>query len=132
MDNFVLKMQSATASQDIEGVTSFLGEDASGSFGILAGHARMMTCLVTGLARFRIGENPWRYLAMPGAVLYFHNNVLTISTRKYLLDDDCERISELLREQIMSEEEKLRQTKRSLYRMEEELLKRLWKMGRTA
>ncbi|MGD8582648.1 MAG: F0F1 ATP synthase subunit epsilon, partial [Gammaproteobacteria bacterium] len=94
MNAFTLKLQDATRSEEINDVTSFVGEDVSGSFGILAGHARMMTTLVTGLARFRIGENSWQYLALPGAVLYFHENVLTLSTRRYVLDNDYMRISQ--------------------------------------
>ena len=71
MNSFILRLQDATHAQDIAGVTSFVGEDDSGSFGILANQARMMT-----------------------------------------------------------EEEKLQLTKASLHRMEEEIFKRLWRMGR--
>lgn len=130
MKGFILRLQDATHAQEIAGVTSFVGEDASGSFGILAGHARMMTSLIIGLARFRAGEHPWQYLALPGGVLYFQNNVLTLSTRHYLLDDDYMRISEALQQQLLAEEEKLHTMKESLHRMEEEVLKRLWEMSR--
>lgn len=130
MKSFTLLLQDATQSEEVEGVTSFVGEDASGSFGILAGHARMMTSLIIGLARFRIGEDTWRYLALPGAVLYFHDNVLTLSTRRYLLDNDYMRISQALQQQLLTEEEKLRTIKESLHHMEEEVLQRLWEMGR--
>jgi F-type H+-transporting ATPase subunit epsilon len=127
---FALRLQDATRAEEMTGVTSFVGEDASGSFGVLAGHARMMTSLVIGLARFRVGEQAWQYLALPGAVLYFHNNVLTLSTRHYLLDDDYMRISQALQQQLLAEEEKLHTMKESLHRMEEEVLKRLWEMSR--
>lgn len=130
MKAFTLRLQDATRSEEIAGVTSFVGEDASGSFGILARHARMITTLVIGLARFRLGEDAWRYLALPGAVLYFHDNVLILSTRRYLLDDDYMRISQALQEQLLVEEEKLHTIKDSLHHMEEEVLKRLWEMGR--
>ena len=130
MKSFSLRLQDATHSEEMAGVTSFVGEDASGSFGILAGHARMMSSLIIGLARFRIGEGSWQYLALPGAVLYFHNNMLTLSTRHYLLDDDYMRISQALQQQLLAEEEKLHTMKESLHRMEEEVLKRLWEMGR--
>jgi F-type H+-transporting ATPase subunit epsilon len=127
---FTLKLQDATRSEEINDVTSFVGEDVSGSFGILAGHARMMTTLVTGLARFCIGENSWQYLALPGAVLYFHENVLTLSTRRYVLDNDYMRISQTLKQQLLEEEENLHAMKKSLHNMEEEVLKRLWEMYR--
>ena len=129
MKSFTLWLQDATRSEEITGVTSFVGVDASGSFGILAGHARMMTSLIIGLARFRIGESVWQYLALPGAVLYFHDDVLTLSTRHFLLGDDYMHISQALQQQLLAEEEKLYAMKESLHHMEEEVLKRLWQMS---
>jgi F-type H+-transporting ATPase subunit epsilon len=129
MRTFTLILQDATHIQRIEQVTSFVGEDATGSFCILAGHARMMTSLVFGLARFRTGESTWQYLALPGAVLYFNDNELSLGTRRYLVDDDYERISIALREKLLAEENELRELKNSLHHMEEEVLRRLWKIG---
>ena len=65
-------------------------------------------------------------------MLYFNNNVLTVSTRHYLLDDDYMRISDALQKELLAEEEKLHAIKESLHHMEEEVLKRLWEMGRSA
>ena len=126
MKGFTLALQDAGHTERIKNVTSFVGEDASGSFGILAGHARMMTSLVFGLARFRVNNKPWQYLALPGAVLYFRNNELSLSTRHYLIDDDYARISSALQEQFVAEEAELQAIKKSLHKMEEHLLKRLW------
>jgi len=128
--SFTLRLQDASHAEEIAGTTSFVGEDTSGSFGVLAGHTRTMTSLIIGLARFRVGNNAWQYLALPGAVLYFHDNVLTLSTRRYLLDDNYMRISQALQQQLLAEEEKLHTMKESLHHMEEEVLKRLWKIGR--
>lgn len=130
MNSFTLQLQDASRSERIAGVTSFVGEDSTGAFGILAGHSRMMSSLNIGLARFRTGEGAWQYLALPGAVLYFRDNVLTLSTRRYLLDDDYTRISLALQQQLLAEEEKLRSLKESLHRMEQEVLKTLWEAGR--
>ena len=62
-------LRDSSSAKRIDGVVSFVGEDASGSFGILPGHARIMSILELGLARFRRADEPWQYLAMPGAVL---------------------------------------------------------------
>lgn len=129
---FTLRLHDATRSEEITDVESFVGEDASGSFGILAGHARLITTLVLGLARFRTAASDWSYLALPGAVLHFRDNVLTLSTRRYLRDDDYMRISQELRQQLIAEEQNLRAMKESLHRMEEEALRRLWEMSRQA
>lgn len=90
----------------------------------------MMTALIIGLARFRVGKEAWQYLALPGAALYFHDNVLTLSARRYLLDNDYMRISQALQQQLLAEEENLHTMKQSLHHMEEEVLKRLCEMGR--
>jgi F-type H+-transporting ATPase subunit epsilon len=132
MKSFTLRLQDATQSEEITGVTTFVGEDASGSFGILTGHARFMTSLTIGLARFRVGEDSWKYLALPGAVLYFHDDLLTLSTHRFLLDDDYMRISQALQDQLLAEEDTLHNMKESLHHMEEEVLRRLWEMGRGA
>ena len=132
MKSFTLRLQDATRAQEFAGVTSFVGEDDSGSFGILAGHQRIIASLVVGLARFRIGNTDWRYLALPKAVLYFRDDVLTLSTRRYLPDDDDTRISQALQEQLLAAEEQLHSMKESLQRMEQEVLQRLWELNRQA
>ena len=50
---------------------SFVGEDDSGSFGILPGHARVMTLLGFGLARFRVADRPGSILALAGGSRLF-------------------------------------------------------------
>ena len=90
-----------------------------------------MAAPVFGLARFRIDDEPWQYLAMPGALLYFINNELTINTRRFLIDNDYQRISTALQEQLLTEEENLKSMKDSLHRMEEQVLRRLWELDRS-
>jgi len=130
MNTFDLHLQDAIHHEHIENVSAFVGEDGSGSFGILAGHARFMTSLVFGLARFRIGDGDWEFLALPGALLYFVDNALYLSTRRYLRDPNYARISSALQEQLVAEEEDLRSMKASLKHMEEEMLRRLWSLRR--
>jgi F-type H+-transporting ATPase subunit epsilon len=131
MTGFPLILQSASQSERIEGVVSFVGEDDSGSFGILPGHARMVAVLAYGLARFRLAQGPWTYLALPGGVLYFVRNELRISTRRYFKDADYGRISGVLLDRLLGEEEEMRATRISLYRLEQEMFRRLRDMGRS-
>jgi F-type H+-transporting ATPase subunit epsilon len=125
---FRLHLQSASQYERVDDVISFVGEDASGSFGLQAHHARFITALDFGLARYRRDEGPWQYLALPGAVLYFVDNELFLSTRRYLRDDDYARINTALDEQLRQEEAGLRRVKDSLRRMEEAMLKRIREM----
>ena len=125
MNTFTLHLHSARQSETIEGVDSFVGEDASGSFGLKARHERFMTVLVFGLARYRHPGQPWQYLALPGALLRYADNCLFIATRRYLRDRDYTRISLALTEQLLREEEVLVGLKRNLQRLEEAMLKHL-------
>ena len=130
MSGFTLRLLDATHVQEIPGVASFIGSDASGSFGILPGHEHFMTSLRIGLARFHATDGPWRYLALPGGILRFDGTQLTIGTRRYLLEDDLDKVSTALRERLLVEEEQLQGTRRSLRTMEEALLMRMWHLGR--
>ncbi|GGO81594.1 hypothetical protein GCM10011348_20940 [Marinobacterium nitratireducens] len=129
MSGFTLHLCASDRQARVDGVTSFVGEDASGSFGVLAGRARLITPLLFGLAWFRRGDAPWQYLALPGGLLHFADNELHIYTRRYLLDQDYERISEQLQRQLLSEEDKLQSMKQSLQRMENEVIRRLTELG---
>ena len=128
MTTFVIHLQSATQYEQIEKVVSFVGEDDSGSFGILSGHRRIMTLLVFGLARFRVINQDWEFLALPGALAYFADGQLYLSTRRYLRGADYEHLSIALRDELLAEEEALRETKLSVRRLEEEMFRRLWKV----
>jgi len=129
MKSFTLLLHDATHGERIADVTIFVGWDDSGSFGLLAGHERFMTMLSWGLARFQTVDGRWQYLALPGGLLSFRNNTATISTRRFLRDDDADRISRTLEEHLSVEEGSLRAMKQSLNRLEEEMFKRLWRMG---
>lgn len=129
MKTFELHLQSAAKYEKVEGVTSFVGQDDSGSFGIWAGHGRTMSVLVYGLSRFKM-EDAWTYLALPGGILYFVNNALYITTRRYFLDDSYQRISGTLLDELLAEEDSLRTLKENIYRLEQEMQRRLWQIER--
>jgi F-type H+-transporting ATPase subunit epsilon len=130
MSVFSLNLLSALRSERIEGLSSFIGADASGSFGIQAGRARYMTVLGYGLARYRLASDDWCYLALPGGVLRFADNQLTLCTRRYLRDHDYQRISSLLAGQLAREEEALQDVKDNLEKLEQSLMLRLRSLER--
>jgi F-type H+-transporting ATPase subunit epsilon len=127
---FTLQLQDHQQQQRFEDVVSFVGEDASGSFGVMARHTRMLTSLVFGLARFRRAQGPWTYIALPGGLAYFRDNTLSVVTRRFFLDEDYDRISHTLTEELLAEETKLSAIKQSLRHMEEDLLKQMWLLRR--
>ncbi|MEJ2515550.1 MAG: F0F1 ATP synthase subunit epsilon [Gammaproteobacteria bacterium] len=130
MTSLSLHLESPRRYEKLEDVVSFVAEDGSGSFGILPGRERMLTVLEFGLARFRTRRGPWQYVAAPGAVVYMAEGELHFSTRHYVLGNDFETIHDALRDEIMEEEQALKEIKLSLQGLEEAMLKRLWEMGR--
>ena len=131
MNTFTVHLQGATQYERLENIVSFVGEDASGSFGLMKGHGRFVTSLVFGLARIRYAiDDHWDYLALPGAVAYFDKDQLTLSTRRYLRGDDYTQISRALREELVQEEQAMVEFKHSLEQMERAMMLRLWRIGR--
>jgi F-type H+-transporting ATPase subunit epsilon len=130
MSGFLVRLQGATQCERLEQVVSFVGEDASGSFGLMRGHGRFVTSLVFGMARLRYLDGHREYLALPEAVAYFDADVLTLSSRRYLRDDDYSRISRRLRDELVQEENQLVELKHSLEQMERAMMVRLWRLGR--
>lgn len=125
MSSFSLQLCSATRRERIDGVTHFIGEDASGQFGLLPQHARVVTVLGYGLARYRTDAPDWHYLALPGAVLSFRDNQLHLTTRRYLQDTDFERINQALQDELRADERRLGALKNHLARLEREMSRRL-------
>jgi len=130
MNGFTLHLLAGDRGERIDGVTSFVGEDKSGSFGLLPRHERYMTVLSFGLARVRYADDRWEYLGFPGGLLYFLGNECRISTRRYLRDADVTRIAQALSREMLQEERALDATRRKLHRLEAEILKRLAELGR--
>ena len=128
--SFSLHLHSAARSERIDGVTSFIGQDESGSFGILPGRAPFMTILGYGLARFRIANEAWQFLACPGAVLTFGEGRLAVNTRRYLRNDSYDEIAEQIESQLADEERSLQAVKDNLQKLEQELIRRLYELNR--
>jgi F-type H+-transporting ATPase subunit epsilon len=129
MSGFTLHLQSATQYARVEGVESFVARDASGSFGLMARHARMMTVLGYGLARFRTADGDWHYVALPGGLAYFVDGELYLSTRRYVLGDDFRTVAAAVDSTLMAEDSALRSLKESVMRLEREMVRRLWHLG---
>lgn len=129
MNGFRLHLYSALQCEAIDDVTTFVGEDESGHFGLMAGHERMMTSLVFGLARFRRSDETWEFLAVPKALLYGTGQEVHLICRRYLRDTDLDRITHALDERLRTEERSLEGLKETIRRLEEELFRRLMRRG---
>ena len=125
MNTFRVQLLGTDCGEAIDGVASFVGEDASGSFGLMAHHQRFMTVLAFGLARLTLADGSRQYLGLPGGLLYFVDNELRISTRRYLMGTDAAAIASVLAKEMLAEEQALALTRQKLHRLEAEMLQRM-------
>ncbi|MCW5659981.1 MAG: hypothetical protein KIT60_19955 [Burkholderiaceae bacterium] len=128
-NTFRVQLLAADRGQTLDDVVSFVGEDGSGSFGLMAHHVRFMTALSFGLARLRTADGSWHYAGLPGGLLYFVDNELRISTRRYVIGGDAAAIADLLAQEMLAEEQVLAQTRRKLRRLEAQMLERMAQLG---
>ncbi|MBR0565896.1 F0F1 ATP synthase subunit epsilon [Azoarcus sp. L1K30] len=128
MSGFTLQLASATRQMRLDNVLSFVGTDASGQFGLMAGHVAMATVLDPGLARFRSAAGAWRYLALPGGTLRFADNVLMIATRSFVVGDELSTVRAQLDAELEREEEQRGALRHNLDQLEKTLAHRLWKL----
>ena len=74
---------------DAEDVRSVRAEDLSGAFGVLPGHADLLTVLPPSVVRWTRGDDPTRYCALSGGVLTISGgNRVAIACRRGTLGDD--------------------------------------------
>ena len=130
MNTFTVRLQSAQQSDVIENVRSFTGADASGAFGIMAGHERLATVLQVGLVRLQTAAGEWDYVALSGGVMLFAGDTLSISTSRYVKGTDYQKVAAAIEDVLAAEEETLRELKGSIARIEDEMTKRLWRLQR--
>ena len=125
MNSFALLLLDSHGRHEFTAVTQFIGADASGSFGVLAGHARLLAVLSYGLARFRDVAGVWHYLALPGGVLRFCDNRLTVTTVRYFLGDESEAICQQLADEMAQIDSEIHAAQATLSEIEHSLLRRL-------
>jgi len=74
-------------------VVSLRAEDDSGGFGILAGHADLLTVLPTSVVSWRAADGAWRYCVLSGGVLSAsRGRQVDIACRRGALGDELERL----------------------------------------
>ena len=92
-----------------EDVDSLRAEDASGSFGILPGHAPFLTALTISIVSWRMAEQQ-RFCALRGGVLTVAgDSTVAIATREAVAGDDLSTLDRdvLARFQSDAEEERV-------------------------
>ncbi len=76
---------------DVEDVGSLRAEDESGAFGVLPGHADLLTVLPPSVLRWTRKDEPTRFCALSGGVLTITGgNRVAVACRRGTLGDDLD------------------------------------------
>jgi len=127
MTGFTIELLAAASRKRIDNARGFVGQDASGYFGLRPGHEAFMTVLTRGLHRYQRGDQKWIYLALAGGLLRFESGQLSISSPRFLENEDYRGLTGQLDEEIQKESAELAATRASVQHLERELLRRLLK-----
>ena len=90
-----LRLQISTPQQlllELDDVVSFRGEDASGCFGLLAGHEDFLTVLQPTVLRWRRVSGEQGFCAVQGGVLSLSRQVLRVACRDGIVDTRLEKL----------------------------------------
>ena len=75
-------------------IRSLRAADASGDFGILPGHADLLTVLPASVVRFRAGDDVWQFCAVRGGVMTVSGgDRVAIACRQASLSDDLDALA---------------------------------------
>jgi len=129
MNVFRLTVLDSRGCDEFAEITQFIGADHTGSFGLLAGHQPMVALLRYGLARFCDRYGHWRYIALPGGVLRFTDNHLTLTTVRYFLGDDRALICQQLDAEMARLDSEAHNARATLSEIEQSLVKRLTELS---
>jgi F-type H+-transporting ATPase subunit epsilon len=129
MNCFALHLHDSHGGDRFDDVVQFIAADGSGSFGILAGHARMLAVLRYGLARFVDSAGRWHFLSLPGGVMSFADNRLTLATVRYFLGDERAGICRQLEDEMARLDSDVHNSQATLTEIEHALLRRLGEMS---
>ncbi len=129
MNTFALVLCDSYNTQHFASVRQFIGADDSGSFGIRAGHEHLVAVLRYGLARFEDDDGHWHYLSMPGGVLHFRGNQMTVTSVRYYLGEDRAKIHDQLAAEMQQADSDVHTSHASLTEIEHALIRRLGEMS---
>ncbi len=130
MNSFLLSIIDIEQQLQQDDITSFVASDDSGSFGILANHAPMVTCLRPGIARYRRQQGAWLYIAQAGAVLTFRSNHLHIATPQFLHSEDHSQLVAQMDAAWHAAAQELQQDRQHVVALEQSLARKLWQLSR--
>ncbi len=120
----------------LDQVMSLIAQDASGQFGILPGHADLVTVLEPGLFRYRTSQGPgWQHGASAGGLLLCERGAsstqVRMVSRRFLLGEEPESLQHQLDDLLASERTLRMSTRDSVAQLDQALYQRMQQLAQT-
>jgi len=137
MRAFTLSLLDGHRAIDIDDATSLVAADASGAFGVQAGHGELLTVLEPGLFRYRTLQAPdWHFGACLGGMLRCETRqartAVSIVSGRFLLGPEPAALQAQL-DGLLAQESRLRiSTRESRLQMDLVLYKRMQELAKAA
>ncbi|MGE4072004.1 MAG: F0F1 ATP synthase subunit epsilon [Lysobacterales bacterium] len=107
-------------------VDSLRAEDASGSFGILPGHTRLLTVLGASVLRWRRADGVWHYCALRGGVFsVVDGRHVRVACREAVTGDDLAALEQLVTTQMAVRHEAMRAARAEHTRLQAQAIRSL-------
>jgi F-type H+-transporting ATPase subunit epsilon len=111
---------------DESSVTSVRAEDDSGSFGILKGHADLLTALNISIVSWHTANNRVHYCAVRRGVLSVTGGAeVAIATREAIAGDDLDRLEEIVLGEFRSRSETERASRTASLRLQMKAIRQI-------
>ncbi|MBV8273434.1 MAG: hypothetical protein JO067_14295 [Cupriavidus sp.] len=135
MRTFTLTMLDGHRAVDIDDITSLVATDASGAFGVQAGHADLLTVIEPGLFRYRTRKAPdWNFGASLGGMLHcrtlHEHTAVRIVSGRFLFGPDPAALQSAFAELLENENQLRISTRESRLQLEFVLYKRMQELAR--
>lgn len=109
-------------------VRKVVAEGRSGSFCLLPRHIDYVEALAPGLLLYETADGRETFLAVDEGVLVKCGEDVLVSTRNAVLGADLGRLQALIRDQFGALDERERQTRSALARIEADFVRRFWEL----
>ena len=111
---------------DESNVSSVRAEDDSGSFGILQGHADLLTALNISVVSWRTADNRIRFCAVRRGVLSVTGGTeVAIATREAITGDDLDRLEETVLDEFRKRSETERASRTESLQLQMKAIRRI-------
>jgi F-type H+-transporting ATPase subunit epsilon len=135
MKTFMLAMRDGHRVVDIDDTISLVAIDASGAFGVQAGHADLLTVIEPGLFRYRTRRAPdWNFGASLGGMLHCRTlhgrTAVCIVSGRFLLGPDPAALQSAFEKLLESENQLRVSTRESRLQLEFVLYKRMQELAK--